>query len=132
MEQVCDDGNQVGGDGCNAWCSGYDRMTSACTLAGGAGQCSGAPVLGLPSRSTFCALTAIAGRGGSLFLADSGVLIQYDLLGPPTPLRAFAATPSGYYRRFCSVAPLPPPSIAVVAHECASQQVSAAFSDATL
>jgi hypothetical protein len=85
------------------------------------------PVLGLPSQSTFCALTAIAGRGRSLFLADSGVLIQYDLLAQQTPLRAFAATPFGTYARFCSLAPLPLPSVAVAAHECASQQVSNRF-----
>ena len=86
------------------------------------------PVLGLPSQSTFCALTAIAGRGRSLFLADSGVLIQYDLLAQQTPLRAFAATPFGTYARFCSLAPLPLPSVAVAAHECASQQVRNSFS----
>ena len=105
-------------------CSGFDRLTSACTLAGSATACTGGmPVLGLPSQSTFCALTAIAGRGRSLFLADSGVLIQYDLLAQQTPLRAFAATPFGTYARFCSLAPLPLPSVAVAAHECASQQV---------
>ena len=32
--EVCDDGNRVGGDGCNAWCSQFDLLTKACTIAG--------------------------------------------------------------------------------------------------
>jgi cysteine-rich repeat protein len=130
--EVCDDGNKFGGDGCNAWCSGFDRLTSACTMAGGSTSCAnGAPVLGLPSQSTFCSLTAIAGRDKSLFLADGGVIIQYDLLGPPTPLRAFASTPvrNSQYQRFCGIAPLPPPSTGVVAYECSSLQQLIIFPD---
>ena len=99
--EVCDDGNRVGGDGCNAWCSGFDRLSATCTMAGAGATCpGGAPILDTPSKSVFCDLTAIAVRNNTLFLADGGVLIRYDVLDTPTPLRAFAATPP---RRFVNV-----------------------------
>ena len=83
---------------------------------------SGAPILAIPSMSVFCDLTTIAVRGNTLFLADGGVLIRYDVLAPQTPLRAFASTPvrGGQYTRFCAIVPMPD-GVAVVAHECTSQ-----------
>ena len=34
--EICDDGNQINFDGCNAFCSAFDAMAAASTLAGGA------------------------------------------------------------------------------------------------
>ena len=67
--EVCDDGNRVNGDGCNAWfvhlyflflfvsacdtrrcrCNAFDRYTTPCTMAGTSDPCAnGRPVAGIP------------------------------------------------------------------------------------
>lgn len=128
--EVCDDGNRIGGDGCNAWCNAFDRFSSACTMAGGMQTCSyNTPKLGSPSQSVFCDLTSVAARvrNGvtSLFLADAGVLLKYDIMVSPTrSIQPFASTAvvGSPYRRFCSLIP-EADSDAVVAHECISQRV---------
>jgi cysteine-rich repeat protein len=38
-DEVCDDGNQINFDGCNAFCSAFDAMPAAATLAGGTTAC---------------------------------------------------------------------------------------------
>ena len=83
--EVCDDGNRVSGDGCNAWCSSFDAMTGGCTMAGRNSACpTGVPVQGSPADTIFCGLTAIAANGTSLIVADMGryqaTLFHYDLL----------------------------------------------------
>ena len=128
--EVCDDGNRVGGDGCNAWCNAFDHMAAACTMSGSVQACSHAGIqLGVPSQSVFCDLTSVDARvrNGvtSLFMADGGVLLQHDLMVSPTAaIKAFASTPvtGSPYSRFCSVTALADSDV-VVAHECVSHKV---------
>ena len=128
--ELCDDGNVVGGDGCNAWCNAFDRLSSACTMAGSMQTCSkNTPQLGLPAQSVFCDLTCMTARDyngvTSLFLADGGVLMQYDIMVSPTArIQAFAKTPVGAspYKRFCSITALANSDV-VVAHECNQRKV---------
>jgi cysteine-rich repeat protein len=73
--EVCDDGNKNNFDGCNAFCSAFDGMSAAGTLAGvPSSDCSG-----LSGR--FCKLQAIAsGLDGSyVILADGPTILRYDL-----------------------------------------------------
>ena len=80
--EVCDDGNRVGGDGCNGWCSAFDRMTKACTLAGQNRECVRSTTLASsPSQTSFCNLNAIAisPDGKYLVVADGVTLVQMDL-----------------------------------------------------
>ena len=129
--EVCDDGNRIGGDGCNAWCNAFDRLGSACTMAGSMQTCSyHVPQLGTPSQTVFCDLTCVTSRVRNgvttLYLADAGVLLQYDIMVSPTrSIRPFASTPmttTSTYRRFCSLIAVAD-SDAIIAHECISQKV---------
>ena len=81
-DEVCDDGNRVSGDGCNAYCSAFDAMTTACTLAGQISSCPfNRPQIQTPSQSIFCDLRAVdAGPlGNYIIVADYSTLLRYDL-----------------------------------------------------
>ena len=121
--EVCDDGNQRAGDGCNAYCSAFDAMTAACTLAGHAtAACPfGRPQISSPSQSVFCDLRAIdAGpKGDYVIVADAGTLFRYDLFtdnlfGSLTKLSASAAFD---LQPICSLAIMPDDG-SIVIHEC--------------
>jgi cysteine-rich repeat protein len=80
--EICDDGNRIGEDGCNAWCSAFDAMTSTCTLAGKNTNCPlRKTIVGAPAESFFCDLRCIdASRDGKyLILADGGTLLKMIL-----------------------------------------------------
>lgn len=124
--EVCDDGNRRGGDGCNAWCSGFDRMTAPCTMAGrGSVLCKAGETTSrsIPALSTFCDLTTIAVSGNTAYFADGGALFEYELMTDTAPaqvIRQFASTTgqSNNFQRFCGILPS---ADGVVAHECRSQ-----------
>ena len=82
--EVCDDGNQNNFDGCNAFCSAYDGMAAAGTLAGvpsGCGPDEKGILSGSIGQIRFCNLQAIAsGLDGSyVVLADGATVLRYDL-----------------------------------------------------
>jgi cysteine-rich repeat protein len=106
--EVCDDGNRVGGDGCNGWCSAFDRMTKACTLAGQNRECTrGTTLASSPSQSSFCRLAsvAIAPDGKYLVVADGTSLVRMDLFTDSVMenLAVLSASGSAEFGRFCSV-----------------------------
>jgi cysteine-rich repeat protein len=80
--EICDDGNRIGEDGCNAWCSAFDAMTSTCTLAGKNTNCPlKKTIVGAPAESFFCDLRCIdaSNDGKYLILADGGTLLKMSL-----------------------------------------------------
>jgi cysteine-rich repeat protein len=81
--EVCDDGNQINFDGCNAFCSAYDGMTAAGTLAGVPSECgdAGQILSGSTGQIRFCNLQAIASGidGSYVLLADGATVLRYDL-----------------------------------------------------
>jgi cysteine-rich repeat protein len=132
--ELCDDGNRQGSDGCNAWCSAFDRMTKPCTLAGqnAARQCLLARTMS-PSQALFCRLSAlgVAPDGTYLVVADGGVLVRMDLFtdnvgGSLTMLPATLIQP---FVRFCSLFVLGDGTL--VAHECAEQSIVVFFNGAS-
>jgi cysteine-rich repeat protein len=133
--EVCDDGNRVGGDGCNAWCSGFDRMTRACTMAGqnpfyaspgDQRQCLAA-VSGSfgPAQAFFCNLNAItaAPDGKYLVVAEGGLLVRMDLFTDDfsSSLSILPATLVQPLARVCSIFVVP--SGGVLVHECQEQSL---------
>ena len=134
--EICDDGNKVNGDGCNAFCSAFDAMTTAATLAGSTAQCppqSGQPVLGgTTSNTIFCNLRAIdtALDGSYVILADNNMLLRMDLFtdkldGTITQLEASI---DHVFGAICSVAVLAPDA-SILIHDCAKQQFWVAMHD---
>ena len=106
--EVCDDGNREGGDGCNGWCSAFDRMTKACTLAGQNRECTrGTTLASSPSQSSFCRLSsvAIAPSGKYLVVADGKSLVRMDLFTDSVMENLFVLPASGSaeFGRFCSL-----------------------------
>jgi cysteine-rich repeat protein len=138
--EVCDDGNRVGGDGCNAWCSGFDRMTRACTMAGqnpfyasaAAGDqrqsclstMMGRSTFG-PSQARFCNLNALAAApdGKYLVVAEGGLLVKMELFTDSfaSSLSFLPATVIQPLARVCSLAILP--TGVIVVHECQAQSI---------
>lgn len=136
--EVCDDGNRIGGDGCNAWCSGFDRMTRVCTMAGqnlfyasgdqkqclGAAAAAGGRNFG-PAQAFFCNLNAIAASpdGTFLIVADGGLLIRMDLFTDAfsSSLSILPATAIQPLARVCSIAIIS--NSVVIAHECHEQSI---------
>ncbi len=136
--ELCDDGNRVGGDGCNAWCTGFDRMTKACTLAGqnANSQCNdGGRPPGSMSASTaaFCRLSAVAASpdGAFVVVADRGFLIRLELFTDnlESSLTTLPATLIQPFARFCMLSVLDGGRI--VAHECAEQSLVVFFNGGT-
>ena len=125
--ETCDDGNQIADDGCNAYCSAFDAMTTACTLAGRSTACAfGNPriALGSPAQSTFCDLRAIDADplGAYVILADGGTLFRFDLFTDSTSsINRLAASATFSIQPICSLAVLPDSSIMI--HECTTQRV---------
>lgn len=136
--EVCDDGNRAGGDGCNAWCSAFDRMTRACTLAGQnyyyAAQASSPKCLSMmlsastfsASEAYFCDLNAVAASpdGSFILVADGGLLVRVELFTDSVmnSLSIFPATITYPFKRFCSLF-IMEDGDTVVAHECQEQSV---------
>jgi cysteine-rich repeat protein len=81
--EVCDDGNQNNFDGCNAFCSAFDGMSAAGTLAGVPTECgdTGQILSGSTGQIRFCKLQAIASGidGSYVILADGATVLRYDL-----------------------------------------------------
>jgi cysteine-rich repeat protein len=128
--EVCDDGNQINFDGCNAFCSAFDGMSAAGTLAGVPSECS-APGDGTISGSTgqlrFCKLQAVAaGLDGSyVILADGATVLRYDLftdLEKGNIRQLDASVDHVFSGSICSVAVLSPDS-ALLIHDCGAQQL---------
>lgn len=110
LGEICDDGNRAGGDGCNAWCSAFDSMPSACTIAGRNMACPfGKTVLGggSPSKAIFCNLRALAvhPKGDYAILADSSSLLKLDLFTDAlsSSLQIFPVTIEKDFSPICSV-----------------------------
>ena len=134
--EICDDGNRVGGDGCNAWCSGFDKMTRACTLAGqnpfyASGdqrQCIGATaVLKFgPAQAFFCNLNAIAASpdGKFVVVAEGGLLVQMELFTDAfsASLSIVPATLIQPLVRVCALFVLQQQA-GIIAHECEEQSI---------
>ena len=130
--EVCDDGNRVGGDGCNAWCAGFDRMSRACTLAGQnlfyatQAKCLSSVSAFSPSEAFFCRLNAIAAApdGSYLIVADGGLLVRMDLFTDAVmhSLTILPVTATYSFTRFCSLF-IMPDGDTIVAHECAEQSI---------
>ena len=139
--EVCDDGNRVGGDGCNAWCSAFDRITKVCTLAGqNSFYASSGPQKrcisntlsltlhnSLPvSQAFFCSLSAIAASpsGSYIVVAEGGLLLRIDLYTDMgmSSVSVFPATITNYlFSKFCSLFVLADDT--VIANECAQQKM---------
>ena len=126
--EVCDDGNRIDGDGCSSFCSHYDALTSAATLAGATQACpNGHTVLGGAAYNTqFCNLGAIetSPDGAYVLLGDAGQLLRFDLFTDSTDsaislLPASLVTPM---RQICSMAILTADG-SVMVHDCGSQRM---------
>jgi cysteine-rich repeat protein len=129
--EVCDDGNRLAGDGCNAFCSAFDAMAATGTLAGGPTPCPrGRPIVGNTLSTTFfCNLRAVEPTpdGGGVVLADGGTLLRFDLFtdavtGTIVPLAASIEQPMV---AICSMAYMPPDN-ALLIHDCGSGRFFAA------
>ena len=134
--EVCDDGNKLGGDGCNAWCSAYDAMTGTCTLAGKNSHCPfGRTVLGnsgAPSQSIFCDLRCIDASpdGQYVVFADAGTLVRMNLFTDQvaSSLSILPASISQSFTPICSLAIFEPDS-SIIVHECIRQRFLLLTSD---
>ena len=125
--EVCDDGNQVAGDGCDAFCSAFDAMPAVGTLAGGTAFCPyGRPVVGgMLSNTFFCNLRAVevSPDGAYAVLADGGTLLRYELFtdattGTITPLAASIDQPMVAIGSMAILAP----DSALLVHDCATNK----------
>jgi cysteine-rich repeat protein len=132
--EICDDGNQINFDGCNAFCSAFDAMPSASTLAGGTSECPNGkkPVLGgSTSQVQFCNLRAIdtALDGSYVVLADGGTLMRFDLFTDALKgsIRQLEASIDRVFSdNICSVAVIGPDS-SILVHDCGAQQLFVAL-----
>lgn len=141
-DEVCDDGNRIRGDGCNAWCSGFDLMTKACTMAGqnpfyASGdqkQCLGTVGQRLfgPAQALFCNLNAIAVSpdGKYLIVAEGGLLVRMDLFTDAfaNSLSILPATLIQPLKRICSIFVIPN---GILVHECQEQSLMFFVNDGT-
>jgi cysteine-rich repeat protein len=134
--ELCDDGNQVDGDGCNAFCSAFDALTAATTLAGGNTPCpNGRTVLGSTTSNTlFCHLRAVETTldGAAVLLADEGTLLRYSLFtdrlsGAITQLEASI---ENQFTTICSIGVLGPDGTILI-HDCGQGRFYAAMADGT-
>ena len=129
--EVCDDGNQIGGDGCNAFCSFFDAMAATGTLAGSTTPCSrGRPIVGNTLSTTFfCDLRALepTPEGDGVLLADGGTLLRFDLFTDATTgtIVPVAASIDQTMVRICSMAYMHSDG-ALLIHDCGSGQFFAA------
>ena len=124
--ETCDDGNKNANDGCNTFCSAFDAMTTACTLAGRSTTCAfGNPRIGTsPAQTIFCNLRAIDADplGAYVVLADGGNLFRYDLFtDSTTSIKRLPASATFNIQSICSLAVLPDASIML--HECTAQRL---------
>jgi cysteine-rich repeat protein len=131
--EVCDDGNKVAGDGCNAWCSAFDAMTGTCTLAGRNSHCPfGRTVIGSPSQSIFCDLRSIDASpdGKYVVFADSGTLLRMNLFTDQvsSSISILPASISQAFSPVCSLAILEADS-SILVHECTRQRFLLLSSD---
>ena len=134
--EICDDGNKIGGDGCNAWCSAFDAMTSTCTLAGRNTHCPfGRTVIGTsgtPSQSIFCDLRCIdaSPNGQYVIFSDMGTLIKMDLFTDQVA-SSMSILPASITQAFgpvCSLTILEP-DFSILVRECSSQRFSLLTAD---
>ena len=131
--EVCDDGNKMGGDGCNAWCSAFDAMTGTCTLAGRNSHCPfGRTVTGSPSQSIFCDLRCIDASpdGKYVVFADTGTLLRMNLFTDQVSnsISILPASISQAFAPVCSLAILEADS-SILVHECTRQRFLLLSSD---
>ena len=86
--EICDDGNQLDGDGCSAFCSHFDALAGAATLAGSTSACPGGRTVlgGTASNTLFCGLRAVETSldGSYVLLGDVGTLLRFDLFTDQT------------------------------------------------
>ena len=133
-DEVCDDGNRQAGDGCNAFCSGFDALSATGILAGSTAPCPrGRPLVGNTLSATFfCNLRAVEPTpdGGGVLLADGGTLLRFDLFTDATTgtIAPLAASTDQTMTAICSMAHLRPDD-ALLIHDCGSGRFFAA--DAT-
>lgn len=126
--EICDDGNQLNFDGCNAFCSAFDAMPAAATLLGGMTPCPGGKKTVVNGGQTqFCSLRAIdtALDGSYVILADKNTLLRYDLYTDSTrnSIRELRASIDRVFsEHVCSVAVLRPDA-AILLHDCGAQQL---------
>jgi cysteine-rich repeat protein len=135
--ELCDDGNLIAGDGCNAFCSGYDAMAAPATLAGSTAHCPrGEPVVGYALSNTFfCSLRAIAAapdNGGYVVLADRNTLLRYDLFTDATTgtITRLPASAEANMNAICSMAFIAPEHSLLI-HDCGANRFFAAELDGT-
>ena len=128
--EVCDDGNKINFDGCNAFCSAFDALVAANTIAGGPVTCpdgKNTVLGGTTSQVQFCNLRAIdtALDGSYVILADGSKLLRFDLFTDATKgsIRQLdASIDHAFSDSICSVAVLKPDS-AIVIHDCGAQKL---------
>lgn len=134
LGEVCDDGNKINFDGCNSFCSAFDALVAANTIAGGPVTCPDGknPVLGgSTSQIKFCNLLAIdtALDGSYVILADGSKLLRYDLFTDAIKgnIRQLEASIDHMFSdSIGSVAVLKPDS-AIVIHDCGTQKLFVAM-----
>ena len=125
--EICDDGNRVGGDGCNAWCTAFDAMTSTCILAGKNAHCpyEKTVINGEPAKTVFCNLKCIDASpdGQYVVMADLGTVIRMNLFTNDVgnSISTFSASITQSFSAICSLAILEPDN-SVVVQECSSQR----------
>ena len=112
--EICDDGNRVGGDGCNAWCTAFDAMTSTCILAGKNAHCpyEKTVINGEPPKTVFCNLKCIDASpdGQYVVMADLGTVIRMNLFTNDVgnSISTFSASITQSFSPICSLAILEP------------------------
>lgn len=134
--EVCDDGNNINWDGCNAFCSAFDAMSAAATLAGGTLPCPSSrhgPVLGgATGQARFCNLRAVdSGPDGSyVILADGGTLLRFDLFTDAliNSIYPLQASIDRTFQDVCSLAVLAPDA-SIAFHDCGAQQLFVSMAD---
>jgi cysteine-rich repeat protein len=120
--EVCDDSNRQDGDGCNAYCTAFDTMTSTCTLAGNTAPCPyGKTQILTPAQTLFCNLRAVDAppSGEYVILADDASLIRFDLFTDTvaSSLTLYPVSLTHSFRTICSLA-IWPSDESIVLHEC--------------
>ena len=145
--EICDDGNTVGSDGCNAWCTAFDRMTRPCTLAGqnyyyasqSKPKCLNmitSPTFSA-SEALFCNLNAIGISPDSSYMvvSDGGLIVRVDLFTDDVmnSMSILPATNTYSFTRFCSLFVLQEDDDdTIVAHECQAQSIAVFTSGGTV
>ena len=121
--ELCDDGNQLNGDGCDATCSAYDAFAPPCTLIGRNIACPFGQTVFAGIKSIFCNLRAVAvsPQGKYLILADHNMLLRHNLFTDDTSSSLSTLTVSTLhaFSPICSLHILPDASI--LTYECTSQ-----------